>query len=447
MAPSPDSFGASTPSRSPRHVTSFENMGGERTWARLNDRSYGSMAPSPASIGAATPLPSSDSPSLPARSSPSPSTTKRRGYYLTVRTAKPSVRVTPSSHPTAIVEWAARVNVDDIFESAHEILAYWDANASPQEKTLCDEDTAGPPRSSRLPPREKILANEQSGVRRTQWVCTYLVMSVSPSHPNHRMGGRSAGSMAPLPDTTGAAMPLPSLARRSPPAQFSPSPPIILGEGASLAEHRAATVLQCWKRRIWLRRWFDQQARLKQKRLHLQALCRGASTYASSVRGNRCPPPTPTEKSSDPKFLNHPFRSRGQPLPPRKMRRRHKRPRRRPGCRHRPRAPNTESGGGPSCMPLIFWATQTLAASVLLGVGDGGSTFIPYVSPTTAATTIQKAYRYYTIRWVTRQSRWQIQLFWAQIELEHNMTCAMRDLQDSDDFVYSVCRAPVKPVG
>ena len=98
-------------------------------------------------------------------------------------------------------------------------------------------------------------------------------------------------------------------------------------------------------------------------------------------------------------------------------------------------------------MPLIFWATQTLAASVLLGVGDGGSTFIPYVSPTTAATTIQKAYRYYTIRWVTRQRRLQIQLFLAQIELEHNMTCAMRDLQDSDDFVYSVCRAPVKPVG
>ena len=103
--------------------------------------------------------------------------------------------------------------------------------------------------------------------------------------------------------------------------RFSPSPPIILGEGASLAEHRAATVLQCWKRRIWLRCWFDQQALLKQKRLRLQALCRGASTYASSVRGNRRPPPTPTEKSSDPKVLNHPFRSHGQLLPPRKLRR------------------------------------------------------------------------------------------------------------------------------
>jgi hypothetical protein len=85
-------------------------------------------------------------------------------------------------------------------------------------------------------------------------------------------------------------------------------------------------------------------------------------------------------------------------------------------------------------MPLIFWATQTLAASDLLGVGDGGSTFPPYVSPPTAAATIQKAYRYYTIHRDTRQRRWQIQLFLAQIELEHNMTCAMRDLQDSDDF-------------
>jgi hypothetical protein len=230
-------------------------------------------------------------------------------------------------------------------------------------------------------------------------------------------------------------MPSPSLASPSSPARSPPSLPIIMGEGASLAQHRAATVLQCWKRRIWLRCWFDQQATLKQKRLRLQALCRGASSYASSVRGTCClPPRTPTEKSSDPKVLNHPFRTRGQPLPPRKMRRRHKRPRRRPGRRHRPRAP--DSRGGPSCMPLIFWATQTLAASDLLGVGDCGSTFPPYVSPTTAAATIQKAYPYSTIRRATRQRRWQIQLFLAQIELEHNMTCAMRDLQDSDDLMF-----------
>jgi hypothetical protein len=301
-------------------------------------------------------LPSLDGPSLPARSPPSPSTTRGGGYYLTAWTATPLVRVTPSSHPMAIVEWAARANVDDVFESARKILAYWDANASPHEKTLCNKDTSGPLRSLRLPPRERILANEQSGVRRAQWVCTYLPMSVSPSHPHHRMGGRSAGLMAPLPATTGAAMPSPSSARCSPPAwstpshpkrtmggsskgsmapssaysktapplpslaspslpaRFSSSPPIIWGEGASLAEHQAATILQCWKWRIWLCCWFDQQALLKQKRLCLQALCHGALTYASSVRGNHHPPPTPTKKSSDLKVLNHPFRSRGEAM-------------------------------------------------------------------------------------------------------------------------------------
>jgi hypothetical protein len=152
------------------HFVPFVSMGGECPHARPYDRSNGLMVPSPATTGAATPLPSSDSPSLPARSPPSPSPTKGGGYYLTARTTTPSVRVTPSSHPTAIVKWAARANADDVFEYAREILAYWDANASPQEKTLCDEDTAGPPRSSRLPPRERILANEQSGVRHAQWI-------------------------------------------------------------------------------------------------------------------------------------------------------------------------------------------------------------------------------------------------------------------------------------
>ena len=174
----------------------------------------------------------------------------------------------------------------------------------------------------------------------------------------------------------------------------SPPPAILRRGGASLAEHRAATVLQCWKRRIWLRRWFDQQALLKQKRLRLQALCRGASTYASSVRGNRRPPPAPTDKSSDPKVLRHPFRTRGQPLPPRKRGRRHKRPRRRPGRRHRPRAP--DSGGKPLFMPLVFWATQTMAASSLLGGGEPKLT--SYISPTSAASNIQQAYRLYLIR-------------------------------------------------
>ena len=140
---------------------------------------------------------------------------------------------------------------------------------------------------------------------------------VPPSQPHHCREG-SRGPMAPSPATTEAAKPSPSLAHPFLPTRSSPSSAIPRRGGASLAEDRAATVLQCWKRRIWLCCWFDQQDLLKQKRLRLQALCRGALTYASSVRGNRRPPPAPTDKSSDPKVLHHPFRTRGQPLPPRK---------------------------------------------------------------------------------------------------------------------------------
>ena len=279
----------------------------------------------------------------------------------------PSVEVTQSSHPIAIVEWAARACADEVSEYAHEILAYWDANASPRERTLCWEKNAGPPLSSRLSISERLLANAQSEVRRAQWVCTYLAMSVSPSHPQHHKGG-SQGPIAPSPAAHWVSRPSSSMAQTPTPAHLTKTAP-------QQRLQRAAIVLQCWKWRIWLRRWFNQQALLKQKRLHLQTLCRGASTYASSVQGNRHPPLTPTRKSSDPKVLNHPFRTRGQLLPPRKMRRPHKISRRRPGRSHWPRAPN--SGGGASCMPLIFWATQTLAASDLFGVGDCGSTFTP----------------------------------------------------------------------
>ncbi len=440
MAPLPDSIGASTPSCSPHHGMSFANMGGERTRAGSNNRLYGSMAPLPATTGVATPLPSLASPSLPARSPLSPSTTEGGGYYLTAWTATLLVRVTPSKHPMATVKWAPCANAGDVLEYTRTILEYWDANASPQEKTLCNEDNAGPPLSSRLSPRERLIANEQSGVCRAQWVCTYLTTFVSPSHPHHWMGGSSAGLMAPSLATTGAAMPSPSSARPSPlawstpsqpkqtmggsseasmapsstssrtamplpslaspslPACSSSSPPNITGGGASLAHHWAATVLQCWKRCIWLCCWFGQQATLKQKRICLQALCRGASTYVSLVQGNCYLPPPPTKKSSNPKVLNHPFRTRGQPLPPRKMRRRHKPPRCCPGWRHRPRAPNP--GGRPSCMPLVFWATQTMAASSLLGGGE--PKLMSYISPTSAASTIQWEYRLYLSRCTRR---------------------------------------------
>ena len=47
-------------------------------------------------------------------------------------------------------------------------------------------------------------------------------------------------------------------------------------------------------------------------------------------------------------------------------------------------------------MPLIFWAAQTMAASNLLGVGE--TTLTIYISPTSAASKIQQAYRFYLIR-------------------------------------------------
>ena len=218
----------------------------------------------------------------------------------------------------------------------------------------------------------------------------------------------------------------------------SPSPPLLKRGGASLAEHRAATVLQCWKRRLWLRRWFDQQARSKERRLRLQALCRGASTYARSVGANRRPPPTPTIKPSDPTESLHPFRTRGQPLPPRKRARRPTRKRRRPGRRHRPRAPDTEGGGLRLCMPLCFWATQTAVAAAYLPSGSGRSEFSPYLPPHKAATAIQHIYRSYLRDKPLRQELAARALSHEVYVLEHNMALAMQDLRDSDHYVYSV---------
>jgi hypothetical protein len=188
------------------------------------------------------------------------------------------------------------------------------------------------------------------------------------------MGGIPEGSMAPSPATTEAATPLPSSARpflltRSSPTHYLPT----MGGSAAWAAGRAmershqrlaftmstcpgfadknpwvmvaintvarelqcwyrqhtfrqylarqtrrrlaATTLQCWKRRIWLDRWFAQQALQRQKCLRLQLLCRGASAYAVSVRGDCRPPPTLSDKTSDPKVLRHLFWDRGLPLP------------------------------------------------------------------------------------------------------------------------------------
>ncbi len=77
------------------------------------------------------------------------------------------------------------------------------------------------------------------------------------------------------------------------------------------------------------------------------------------------------------------------------------RPRCPPGRRHQPRAP--DPGGEPLCMPLCFWATQTVVAASGLFVGAGRSNLTPYLPPHSAASRIQLAYRSY-IRRVSRHN-------------------------------------------
>jgi hypothetical protein len=62
---------SAAPAASPSlHLVSFASMGGGSPHTRPHDRSYGSMAPSPATTDAAKPSPSSDHPFLLTRSSP-----------------------------------------------------------------------------------------------------------------------------------------------------------------------------------------------------------------------------------------------------------------------------------------------------------------------------------------------------------------------------------------
>jgi hypothetical protein len=126
---------------------------------------------------------------------------------------------------------------------------------------------------------------------------------------------------------------------------------------------------------------------------------------------------------TDPKVPRHLFRDRGLPLPRRRQAQQNNHPCRRPGRRHRPRAPY--SGGGLSCMPLIFWATQTMAASDLLGVGDG-SMSTSYISPTSAASRIQLAYRSY-VRWVSRHHIPTISMLFACISFHLLRSCSPFD--------------------
>ncbi len=153
-------------------------------------------------------------------------------------------------------------------------------------------------------------------------------------------------------------------------------------------------------------------------------LCRGASAYAVLVWGDRRPPPTPTDKTSDPKVLHHPFRDCGLLLPRRRQARQNNCPCRRPGQRNRPRGP--DSRGGPLCMPLCFWATQTVMAASGLFVGARRSKFTPYLPPHSAASRIQLAYQYY-IRWVSQDSNPTIPMLFACISFRILRSCCPFD--------------------
>ena len=145
MAPSPIAFGASTPSYSPCRAVSSASMGGE--------------------------------------------------YFLTARPNMPSVEVTRSGHPTAIVEWAACASAAAVSASVDDVLEYWMTYAHPHKKALFKQQTydlycniSGSP----------LYHDREMQARHARWVCTYLAMSVSPSHPHHHTEG-SQGPMAPSP--------------------------------------------------------------------------------------------------------------------------------------------------------------------------------------------------------------------------------------------------------
>jgi hypothetical protein len=318
-----------------------------------------------------------------------------------------------------------------------------------------------------------------------------------PSHSHQTMGGIPEGLMAPSTATTEAATPSLSLARPFLLTQSSPTHPLpTMGGSAALAachalecsqqrlaftmskcpgfadanpwvmvninsvtlelqcwyqphsicqylarqtqQHLATTTIQCWKQRICLNCWFAQQALQRQKCLRLQLLCRSASAYAVSVRGDCRPPSTLTDKTFDPKVLRHPFQDCGLRLPQRRQAQQNNCPRCRLGQRNRPCAP--DSGGGPLCMPLCFWAAQSTVAALELCIGTGRSLYSLYLPPHTAATAIQRLYCFYIDK-VDKEWKWRLKLSLARYALERDMNRAMQHLQDSNTFFYLVCNS------
>ncbi len=143
-----------------------------------------------------------------------------------------------------------------------------------------------------------------------------------------------------------------------------------------------------------------------------------------SVRGDRRPPPTPTDKTSNPKVLRHPFWDCGLPLPRQRRAQQNNCPHCRPGRKNRPRAP--DSGGGLLCMPLCFWATQTVMAASGLFVGARRSKFTPYLPPHSTASCIQLAYQYY-VRRVSRHNNPTVPMLFACISFRILRSCCPFD--------------------
>ncbi len=140
------------------------------------------------------------------------------------------------------------------------------------------------------------------------------------------------------------------------------------------------------------------------------------------VRGNRRPPPTPTNTSSDPKLLHHPFWVRGLALPWQKQTRHKTCCRQHTGWRIWPHAP--EDGGGLLCIPLCFWAAQFAVGASELCIGTRRSQFSPYLPPNKAAAAIQCVYH----SSIDKEWEWWLKLSWDGYALGRNMNWAMHNL-------------------
>ncbi len=88
--------------------------------------------------------------------------------------------------------------------------------------------------------------------------------------------------------------------------------------------------------------------------------------------------------------------------------------------------------------PLLLGYTQTAVAAADPPTGAGRSQFTPYLPPHKAATAIQHVYRSYLRERPYRQQVAESALSHEVYVLERSMALAMRDLEDSDDLVYTV---------